>query len=173
MNIKKYLVALVPFLSIKGVLAHCPLCTLGAGAAVSGAAYFGVNKVILSLLVGAFAISMGMWFARVIKKRYVPFQKTLIILISFLLTVIPILPMVNVVSPYYLSLIGDYGSVLNKTYMLNLSLIASFFGGFLVMISPNISKKITKLRGRHTNYQTMILTFLLLGIFGLIIQLLI
>jgi hypothetical protein len=167
MNIKKlFAFMILPFLGIKTILAHCPLCTLGAAAAVGGAAYFGVNKVVLSLFVGAFAISMGMWFARIIKKKYIPFQKTIIILGSFFLTVIPILPIINAYFPLFIGFVGDYG----KTYAINASLIGSFFGGLLVFISPKLSKKMTKLRGRHINYQTIVITFLLLIITGTIVQ---
>ena len=167
MNIKKlFALMFLPFLGIKTVLAHCPLCTLGAAAAVGGAAYLGVNKVVLSLFVGGFATSMGMWFARVVKRKYIPFQKTIIILGSFFLTVIPILPMINAYFPLFLWFIGDYG----KTYAVNASLIGSFFGGLLVFISPKLSKKITKWRGKHINYQTIIITFLLLIITGTIVQ---
>ena len=167
MNLKKlFALIFLPFLGIKTVLAHCPLCTLGAAAAVGGAAYLGVNKVVLSLFVGAFAISMGMWFAKLLKKKYMPFQKTIIILVSFLLTVIPILPMINVYFPLFLSFVGEYG----KTYAINASIIGSIFGGLLVFISPTISKKITKWRGKHMNYQTIMITFLLLIITGTIVQ---
>ncbi|MBU3923626.1 MAG: hypothetical protein KJ592_01800 [Nanoarchaeota archaeon] len=162
-----FLFLLAPIFLAGRVLAHCPLCTLGVGAAVGGAAYLGVNKVVLSLLVGAFAISMGMWFARVVKKKYVPFQKTLIIFVSFFLTVIPLLPLINAYFPLTLWFVGEYG----KTYAVNAALIGSFFGGLLVLVSPTISKKITKIRGRHMNYQTMVLTFLLLAVSGLIVQL--
>ena len=167
MNIKKLLAFMIlPFLGIKTVLAHCPLCTVGAAVAVGGAAYFGVNKVVLSLFVGAFAISMGMWFARIIKKKFIPFQTTLIILGSFLLTVIPILPIINLHRPLFLSFIGNYG----KTYAVNISLIGTMFGGLLVFISPSLSRKITKWRRKHMNYQTILLTFLLLIIAGTIVQ---
>lgn len=167
MNYKKlFALMFLPFLGMKSVLAHCPLCTAGAAVAVGGAAWLGVNKVVLSLFVGAFAISMGMWFARIIKKKYIPFQKTLIILASFLLTVIPILPIINLHRPLFLGFIGDYG----KTFAVNISLIGTMFGGLLVGISPRLSKKITKWRGKHMNYQTIILTFLLLIIAGTIVQ---
>jgi hypothetical protein len=169
MNLKKlFTLIFLPFLGVKTILAHCPLCTLGAAAAVGGAAYMGVNKVVLSLFVGAFAISMGMWFTRIIKKKYIPFQKTIIILGSFFLTVIPILPLINAYFPLFVWFIGDYG----KTYAINASIIGSFFGGLLVFISPTLSKKITKIRNKHMNYQTIIITFLLLIITGGIIQIL-
>lgn len=167
MNIKKlFALMILPLLGIKTVLAHCPLCTLGAAAAVGGAAYLGVNKVVLSLFVGAFAISMGMWFARVVKKKFIPFQKTIIILGSFFLTVIPILPIINAYFPLFIGFVGDYG----KTYAVNAAIIGTVFGGGIVFISPRLSKKITRWRGKHINYQTMILTFLLLIILGTIVQ---
>ena len=167
MNTKKLLALMIlPLLGIKTVLAHCPLCTIGAAAAVGGAAYLGVNKVVLSLFVGAFAISMGMWFANVVKKKYIHFQDTIIILGIFLLTVIPILPIINSYFPLYLWFIGDYG----RTFAVNASLIGSFFGGLLVFISPILSDKITKWRSKSIKYQTFIITLLLLLIIGTIIQ---
>ena len=59
----------------KNAMAHCPLCTIGAGALGAGAIWLGVSSVVVALFIGAFAMSMGMWFARIIKKQYVPFQK--------------------------------------------------------------------------------------------------
>ncbi|MEK6817278.1 MAG: hypothetical protein AABX80_00600, partial [Nanoarchaeota archaeon] len=68
------------FLS-KNVMAHCPLCTIGAGALGAGAIWLGVSPVVVALFIGAFAMSMGMWFARIIKKQYIPFQKFFIVAI--------------------------------------------------------------------------------------------
>ena len=167
MNTKKLLALMIlPLLGIKTVLAYCPLCTIGAAAAVGGAAYIGVNKVVLSIFIGAFAISMGMWFANVVRKKYIPFQKTVIILSSFLLIVIPILPIINSYFPLYLWFIGNYG----KTFAVNSSLIGTFFGGLLVFISLMLSEKITKWRGKSIKYQTFIITLLLLLIIGTIVQ---
>lgn len=168
---KLFSLILLPILSIKGVLAHCPLCTAGAAVAVGGAAWLGVNKVVLSLFVGAFAVSMGWWIGKMIKKNYIPFQRTTLIILSFILTVIPLLPILNLHRPFPVGLFGNYGSIFNRTYMINLSLVGSFFGGFIVMISPKLSKRITELRkGKHINYQTIIVTFLLLIIIGVIVQ---
>ena len=91
------------FLS-KTAMAHCPLCTVGAGAAAAGAVWFGVSKVIVALFIGAFAMSMGLWFSRIIKKKYIPFQRTSIILVSFITTVLPLLAILNEIYPFYLSL---------------------------------------------------------------------
>ena len=67
------------------VSAHCPLCTVGAGAAAAGAVWLGVQKAAVAVLIGGFAMSMGMWFSRIPNKKYIPLQKTLIITIIFLI----------------------------------------------------------------------------------------
>src|SRR3972149_10254551 len=116
---------------IKSVSAHCPLCTIGAGAAGVGAIWLGVSKVVVALFIGAFAMSMGIWFSKIPKKRYIPFQKTLIVLVIFLTTVVPLSPIFKAIGPLYLSFIGEYGT----TYAINYSLISSLFGGWVVLAS--------------------------------------
>ena len=157
---------------IKTVSAHCPLCTIGAGAAAGAAVWLGVSKVVVALFLGAFAMSMGMWFARLLskKRKYIPFQNTLVIVGVFLLTILPLLPIVKVIGPLYLSFIGSYG----KTFAFNYAIASSLLGGVLTFIAPTLSKKITELRkGKMLPFQGMILTFSLLIIAGAIIQLII
>ena len=152
---------------IRQVSAHCPLCTIGAGAAAAGAVWLGVSKVVVALFIGAFAMSMGMWFSKLIKKKYIPFQKTIIIIVVFLTTLIPLMPLFKAIGPLYLSFIGQYG----KTYALNYSLISSLFGGFLVFISPGLSRTLTKMRKEKIiPFQGTILTLIILIIFGILIQ---
>lgn len=155
------------------VSAHCPLCTIGAGAAAAGAVWLGVEKAAVAVLIGGFAMSMGMWFARVIKKRwnYFRYQDALVIIGVFLLTVLPILPIIGQTTGYYLSLFGDYGSLTNRTYVLNLSLFSSLLGGAIVYVAPGMSKKVTKLRGnKMVPFQGIILTIALLLIAGAIVH---
>lgn len=155
---------------IENISAHCPLCTIGAGAAAAGAVWLGVSKVVAALFIGAFAMSMGMWFSRIVKKQYVPLQKVWIVLIIFLTTVLPLMSIFKAIGPLYIPFIGDYGT----TYALNYSLISSLFGGLIVFISPKLSSKITKLRnGKTISFQGIILTLSILVIFGMIIQILI
>lgn len=150
------------------VMAHCPLCTVGAGVAGAGAIWLGVSKVVVALFIGGFAMSMGMWFSKLPKKTYVPFQKTLIVLAIFLTTILPLLPIFKAIGPLYLSFIGDYGT----TYAINYSLVSSLFGGLIVFISPTISKKISKLRkNKVIPFQGVMLILFLLIISGAIIQL--
>ena len=161
---------LIPLLS-DSVHAHCPLCTAGAAVAAGGAVWLGVSKVVVALFIGAFAVSTGWWFSRLVKKQIIPFQKSIIILISFLLTIIPMLPFLSNIYPIYISLFGQYGSILNRTYILDLSLISSIFGGFVVGISPLISRKLSKLRnGEILPFQGVAITLLLLIISGATIQ---
>ena len=156
------------FLS-KSVMAHCPLCTIGAGALGAGAIWLGISPVVVALFIGAFAMSMGMWFARIIKKQYIPFQKFFIIAIIFFATVIPLIlmPIFKAIGPLYLSFIGDYGT----TYIFNYSLASSFLGGLIVLSTPSISNFITKKRnGKIFPFQGILLTLVLLVFAGTLIQ---
>lgn len=155
---------------IDSVSAHCPLCTIGAGAAAGAAVWLGVSKVVVAMFIGGFAMSMGMWFSRVVKREYIPFQKWVIIIGSFLLTVIPLMPLFSAIGPVYLSFIGAYGT----TYAFNYSLASSLLGGAIVFSTPSLSKKISKLRGgKIVPFQGSLLTLSLLIIIGGIIQILI
>ena len=109
MNKKFFILPILTIFLVKFISAHCPLCTIGAGVAGAGAIWLGVSKVVVALFIGAFAMSMGMWFAKIPKKKYIPFQKTLIILAVFLTTVLPLLPLFTAIGPLYLSFIGQYG----------------------------------------------------------------
>ncbi|MBI2542265.1 hypothetical protein HYV80_06155 [Candidatus Woesearchaeota archaeon] len=153
-------------------LAHCPLCTVGAAFVAGGAAVFGVHRMVIGIFIGAFAASMGMWFGRAINKRFIPFQKTAVVLASYFLTVLPIWPLLKDAHPLLLNSAGDYGSLLNRTYLVDYFLIGSVIGSLIVVISPFLSEKITSVRkGRHIPFQGIALTFLMLIIIGVILQL--
>jgi len=161
-----FAIPLIIFLS-KSIMAHCPLCVVGAGAAGAAAMWLGVSKVVVALFIGAFAMSMGMWFARIIKKKYIPLQNFLIVAIIFFTTVLPLMPLFKALGPLYLSFIGDYGT----TYVFNYSLAGSFLGGIIVLSTPSISKAITKKRNYKTfPFQGTLLTLILLVIIGVLIQ---
>ena len=172
MKIKLFLGLMTMVFLTEFISAHCPLCTIGAGAAAAGAVWLGVSKVVVALFLGAFAMSMGMWFARVLSKKrtYIPFQNILVIIGVFLLTILPLIPIVKAIGPLHLSFIGAYG----KTYAVNYSLFSSIFGGLIVMSIPSLSKKITQFRkGKMLPFQGIILTLGLIIIAGVIIQILI
>ena len=161
---------LAPVFLSKSVLAHCPLCTIGAGAAAGAAVWLGISKVAVVLFIGAFAMSMGMWFAKFARKKYIPFQNTMIVVSVFALTFFPLLPMFSAVGPLYFSFIGEYGT----TFAVDYSLYAGLFGGLMVLVSPAASRKVTKWRnGKHIPFQIMLLSFVALLVVGTGIQFLI
>lgn len=165
------LLLILPVFAIP-VLAHCPLCTVGAAFVAGGAAVFGVHRMVIGVFIGAFAASMGVWFGRAVKKRFIPLQKTAIFLASYILTVFPIWPLLKDSHPLLLNLAGDYGSPLNSTYLIDYFIIGSVIGSLIVIMSPFLSEKITSMRkGRHIPFQGMALTFFLLMIAGVALQL--
>ena len=167
MDLKKFFSITFFLLLIENANAHCPLCTIGAAAAAGGAAYFGVSQIVIGLFMGAFAVSIGWWISRLIKKMYIPFQKTLIVLFSFATTILPLLVIMNDIYPLYIPWTGNYGSLLNRTYLINMFLVGSIIGGVIVCTTPLISNQITKLRyGKMIPFQGVILTLSLLLIIG-------
>lgn len=153
------------------VKAHCPLCTAGAGALAIGAAYLGVSSYIVGLMIGAFALALGLWIPRTIKKKYIPYQNQLLTLIIFVSTVLPIMPLVQHYTSFNIYWFGEYGGVFNKTYMVSRFLIGSLVGALIMFVSPNVSRTLSKLRENKTlPYQGIIITFVMLLIVSLLFQ---
>ena len=76
---------------IPTVSAHCPLCTIAAGAGIGGARFYGVDDTIVGLFLGAFIVSTALWFNRWLKSKIdLPLQKFLIVFASFLLLIAPL-----------------------------------------------------------------------------------
>jgi len=116
MNRKLLILPATSLLAAPVVLAHCPLCTIGAGAAAGIAAYYGVKHAVIVFL-GAFAASMGWWVAGLLKKQYVKGQKWLLVALSYVTTILPLLPLLGKKEAFMISLFGGYGTLLNRTYM--------------------------------------------------------
>ncbi len=151
------------------VSAHCPLCTIGIAAAAGSAAFLGVKTTVIGLFVGAFAFSMGSWIGNI--KGYVKYQKLFLGWISYIITILPLAPLTGGVLPVYISIAGDYGSVLNRTYLLNGFVVGSLIGVVAAMTTPWISEEITKIRdGKRIAFQGVILTLLILVALGIAIQ---
>jgi len=153
--------------------AHCPLCTVGAGALAVLAASLGVSSVVVGVLIGAFALALSLWLAKLPKKQYVPHQPLILGLLIFFGTIIPIAPLIVDYGPLYISLMGEYGGWLHRTYTVNLFLAGVPLGAFLVWIAPYISRKVTALRNGITMpYQGISITIALLVVASVVIQLL-
>lgn len=153
------------------VLAHCPLCTAGAGILAVIAASIGISTIVIGLFIGAFSLALGIWLSRSIRKKYIKHQGIIVTTIIFAGTILPIMPLIREYRPLYISIVGEYGTLLHNTYILNLYLLGAIMGAFLLLISPYLSKNLTKLTGKKIPFQNMIITFSLLIIFGLVLQL--
>jgi len=173
MKIKKILgLSLLLVFVIPGkIYAHCPLCTGGAGAAAVAAAYFGVKYGALGVFLGAFAIALAFWFAHKLPEKF-KYQSQLIFWAIYLSTVIPFYFMFKGdYTSKYISISGDYGSVLNRTYLIDLYLIGLVVGSLIVYLSPKLSIALSKARGgKSVKFQGMIINFTLLLIAAVILQ---
>jgi len=166
---KKYLITL-PIITLipKVVLAHCPLCTVGAGALAILAASLGISSIVVGVFIGAFSLALGLWISGTIKKYYIPYQRTILTTVIFLGTVIPIMPFIQHYGPLYVPFIGEYGT----TYTINLYILGVTIGVLTMFVSPWISKNLTKIRGNKIPFQSIVITMSLLVLVSLLLQVL-
>lgn len=67
---KKLVIMLVMLIGLlPRVSAHCPLCTVGAGAGVAVARFYGVHDIIVGLFLGAVIVSSALWFSKWVKSK--------------------------------------------------------------------------------------------------------
>ena len=171
-NMKKVFLFFLLVATPKIVWAHCPLCTVGAGALAVAAASVGVATASVGVFIGAFSLALGLWLARMIKRKYFQGQDTVMTLAIFFSTIIPIMPFIKEYRPLYLSLAGEYGSMLHNTYVINLYLFGVIVGSLLLFTAPYISWAISRARNKQTlPYQGLGITFVLLILAGIIFQL--
>lgn len=172
MKIKILLATLIIFLIAQPVLAHCPLCTLGAGTAALGASYLGISAMAVGVWLGAFALALGFWMAKILKRKFIPFQDKIVASFTFVSTVFPLLPLMRDDGSVYVSWAGDYGTLLNRTYVFNKFAVGAAIGATIMYFAPSISKKITEWRNKKLPYQSMITIFSALAIVSLLIEIL-
>jgi hypothetical protein len=152
--------------------AHCPLCTAGAGALAVLAASLGVATPVVGIFIGAFATALGLWMARLLKKKYIKYQDAAVSVIVYLLTIIPIMPFIIEYRPLYVSFFGEYGTLFHNTYLINLYIFGAILGAVLLFIAPYLSRVVTRLRtGKIFPFQGLGITFILLIVVGVILQL--
>ena len=155
--------------------AHCPLCTVGAAAAAIGASWLGLSSFSIGIFMGAFALAMGLWIGKLLKRKFkLPAYIIWIFAIfSFVTTVVPLQPIMFDNSSIYVSIFGDYGSWLNSTYYVDKFVIGSIIGAVILVFSPYISRVLSKTRNNKTfPYQGMIITFGLLFVISLSLEIL-
>jgi hypothetical protein len=152
--------------------AHCPLCTVGAGALAVAAASIGVATPVVGTFLGAFSMALGLWLAGMVKKQYIKYQYQILTTVIFLSTIIPIMPLIREYRPLYLSWFGEYGTFFHNTYVINLYLLGAAVGAGIMLLSPYLSRTVTRMRGGQTlPYQGLGITFILVVIAAIIFQL--
>ncbi|MDP3982205.1 MAG: hypothetical protein Q8P70_01490 [bacterium] len=160
---------LLALLAPRMVFAHCPLCTVGAAAAGGVALYFGVSPFVVGIFIGAALFSMGWWFGHLVSSRFSRALFWPVTLGTFALSLFPLLPLFREVIPLYVSMAGEYGSLLHRVYVLDLFFMGSLAGAGIVLISPFVSSKITQIATRQlVPYQGVLVTLVLLVILALV-----
>lgn len=140
--------------------AHCPLCTAAVGGGVAITRFYGLDDIIVGVWVGAFIVSTALWFVRALKREYIPFQKVLITLITFVLTA---------VSFYYTGLLGD---LRYRIFGVDKLLLGMVIGSIITYIMPAVSKKIKSLKGRALfPFQTIVMTLISLSLTSFVLWL--
>lgn len=168
-KMKKYLITLPIILFVPQVaLAHCPLCTAGAGALAILAASLGVSSTVVGVLIGAFALALSLWISKTVKNQYVPYQEHILVIVIFLSTVIPIMPFIKHYAPFYVPFIGRYGT----TFTINLYILGVIIGLFTMLMTPKISRMLTKICQKQVPFQGLAITITLLILVSIITQLL-
>ena len=171
---QKKILWIIPALALipKAAFSHCPLCTVGAGALAVLAASLGVSSVVVGILIGAFSLALGLWITPMVKKQFIPYQKHTLTALIFLGTVIPIMPLIRDYGTFYISLGGEYGTILHNTYTINLFILGVVIGAIIMLVSPYISKAVTRIRGQQIPYQGITMTLALLVVTSIIAQML-
>lgn len=150
--------------------AHCPLCTAGAGVAAFGASKLGMGPMSIGVFLGAFAVALGLWATRFLKKQYIPKQGSVLAVLSFATTIFPLQAALADNTSLYLPFWGEYG----RTIVINLFLVGAIVGGVLILCSPYLSRKLALARGgKMYPFQGMAITLLLLisaaAVFGIVV----
>ena len=167
---KKLLLAVIlaVILLSASAYAHCPLCTAAVGAAAVSAKYYGLDTSIIGLLIGAFGISTGLWFGLRTKKQFFRNQLVVIVILSFALTVVPLLALNTEYAYFPLLLFGASGTALNKVYWVNKILLGSIIGGLITLAAFRLHMFIKSARGKVLfPFQGVVLTVLFLAVTGL------
>jgi len=157
---------LLMLLGTRSALAHCPLCTIGAGGAALLAAYLGISAAPVGVFVGAFALAIGLWTAKLVKRKFFRGQDLVIGVLSFISVVVPVMPLMDQYASVYIAWMGEYG----RTFVLDKFLVGSLIGAVALYVAPQLSRQVARLRGdRMVPFQGIMITLALLtGLSGVL-----
>jgi hypothetical protein len=152
--------------------AHCPLCVGGAGAAAALASVFGIKYGAIGVFMGGFAVALSLFIVNRLPQKF-RFQNIVVGWLIYLTTILPMYPFLKGdYMSWFISVSGDYGSLLNTTYLIDFFIVGAIIGSLVVLYSMKLSSLITQKRGgKHIKFQGLLLTFGLLFLSAVAIQL--
>lgn len=146
----------------KTAYAHCPLCVAGAGAGLSLSRVLGIDDSITGVWMAAFLGAMSFWISNSIKKKYFPFQETIIYIVIFATTIF---------SFYRFGLINEHNGLIGNLPKLTFGILT---GGVLFYILDRANALIKKKKGKVLfPYQPIVFSLLGMLILSLAIYILI
>jgi len=87
---KKTILAILSILTfltfVTPVYAVCPVCTVAVGGGVLLSRYFGVDDLIIGVWVGGLLVSLGLWMATYLKRKFIVGQQWLMVIVLWLTT---------------------------------------------------------------------------------------
>ncbi len=143
------------------VMAHCPLCTAAVGTGLIITRSMGIDDSLVGIWIGAFIISTGLWLNKFLAKRFrtIPFQKTIILIAFFLLTVVPF---------YFTNLITFESTI----FMVDRLLFGTIAGSILTLVGFYVGKAVRNAENKPMiPFQTIVVTVLILIISNLALTL--
>jgi len=153
-----FIISLASLITITpGVMAHCPLCTAATIIGVGVTRSLGWDDSIVGVFVGAMIVSSALWLNNILKKRNIggsPFLRASSITLStFVLTIL---------SFYFAGLFGPANTYrIFGMEKIIFGTISGAIASFMAFFTSNQIKK--KNDGKVLfNYQTMVLTFVVL-----------
>jgi len=141
--------------------AHCPLCTAGAGILAVIAVSLGVPALIISTLLGGFALAMGIWLAKLIKKKYIKYQDYFVAGLIYISTVLPLWPILKEYKTLYAPLFG-FDKYADKIPV-DIYLTGAVLGGLILLATPWISNAVSVYAKKQLiPFQGLLITLVLL-----------
>ncbi len=144
--------------------AHCPLCVGAVAGAAATASFFGFNPAVVGVFIGAFGVVSGLWLARAVKHKFVPFQSALFTLLAFVLTVWPAIYSSPAELFLPVHLLGSPGTVLNTIYWVNYLLLGSILGGAVTLAAEAVHFFVKQRHGVLVPFQGVLVTVALVVI---------
>lgn len=142
--------------------AHCPLCTAGAGVLAIAAVSLGVPALIISTLLGGFALAMGLWIAKLIKKKYIRYQDFLLAGVIYVSTVLPLWPVLKEYKTLYAPFLG-FDKYADKVPV-DVYTVGVLLGAALLIIAPYVSKQVSTVAKKQIiPFQGLLITLVLLS----------